>query len=167
MACHLGGTERRAGAELKGAEGAQAQRAWQVQSPREAERAEVRVGRRLELIPASHPPSWTLRGCRHPEPRPLPDWSSQSSQGARWLPHSTGLSGLRSAVPGRGEHGDPSRVGRAGVGESPQRGPCRGVLWEAGEGSKQEWDRPQSPRPGTEQPGEVGAEDHTWVIFNP
>lgn len=66
-------------------------------------------------------------------------------------------------VPGRGEHSDPSRVGRTGVGESLQRGPGGGVLWEVGEGSAQEWERQWSLRPGTEQAGEVGAEDHTWV----
>ena len=49
------------GAELRGMEGAQAQRAWQVRSctrsgsPTEAERAGLGVARRLALTPTSHP----------------------------------------------------------------------------------------------------------------
>lgn len=133
------GTESLAGSELH--------TQW---GPTEAEREGLGVGRRLELTPTSHPDILVTPGCWHAEPQPLPDWSSQSSGGARWLPHRTGHGRLRSTVPGRGEHSDPSRVGRIGVRESPQRGPGGGVPWEVGEG-RQEWESQQSLRPGTER----------------
>ena len=162
-------TERRAGCRAKGdggragtesLAGSELHTQWEPQ--RQSTQDWGWGGSWSSLLPPT-PTSWTLGGCWHPEPQPLPDWSSQSSQGARRLPHRTGHGGLRSMVPGRGEHSDPSRVGRTGVGESLQRGPGGGVLWEVGEGSAQEWERQRSLRPDTEQAGEVGAEDHTWV----